>query len=64
MKSEVTIGIQRNPTPKKKKLAVPAKWKIANIKPYWHNDYLPGELIYLPAWQIYLPAQLNIGQHG
>jgi hypothetical protein len=44
----------------KKKIAVPAKWKIAYIEPCWHNDYLPGGLIYLPAWQIYLPAQLNI----
>jgi hypothetical protein len=51
--------VERQTTPTKK-LAVPAKWKMANIEPCWHNDYLPGELIHLPAWQIYLPAQLNI----
>jgi hypothetical protein len=51
---------------------VPAKWKIANIQPCWHSDYLPGGLIHIFASMEnifagtaqYLPAQLNISRHS
>jgi hypothetical protein len=34
-KEKIQVYIEQNI------LAVPAKWKLANIKPCWHNYYLP-----------------------